>query len=176
MKNLLKLTNGISVDFVGKELVVTNKKVKILFNEMGEFSSLEFIEPISDSKGVKMSDVILDADHALKLQITELLLNLGISPGLFGYHCLKTALFYVCKDSSYLKSLNKNLYVIIAKENNDKGGSVERAIRHAITISLSKGDKSLLEEIFGKTVNLKKEKPTNKQFIAGLVEYLVPER
>ena len=45
---------------------------------------------------------------------------------------------------------------------------VERAIRHLVEVTWSRGDLKVLERYFGNTVSPEKGKPTNGEFIARL--------
>ena len=47
---------------------------------------------------------------------------------------------------------------------------VERAIRHAIEISWSRGDIKLMDELFGFSVSVERSKPTNSEFISTIAE------
>ena len=58
------------------------------------------------------------------------------------------------------------LYPSIAKKNQTTASRVERAIRHAIEVAWSRGRVDTIDELFGYTVNNKKGKPTNSEFIA----------
>ena len=47
---------------------------------------------------------------------------------------------------------------------------VERSIRHAIDITWSRGDITVLEDIFGYTVDSEKGRPSNSEFIAMVAD------
>ena len=49
---------------------------------------------------------------------------------------------------------------------------VERAIRHAIEVSWNRANWSLMEEIFGNSVDIDKAKPTNSEFIVTIADKL----
>ena len=57
----------------------------------------------------------------------------------------------------------------IAKKYNTTSSSVERTIRHAIEVAFRRGNREMLEEIFI-TINSKKSKPTNSEFIAMVAD------
>ena len=47
---------------------------------------------------------------------------------------------------------------------------MERAIRHAIEVAWSRGKMDTIDELFGYTVNNRKGKPTNSEFIALIAD------
>ena len=49
---------------------------------------------------------------------------------------------------------------------------MERAIRHAIEVSWTRGDYDLMEEVFGHSVDFDRAKPTNSEFLATLADKL----
>ena len=74
-------------------------------------------------------------------------------------------------DKNMLHFITKCLYPAIAKKYNTTSSSVERTIRHAIEVAFRRGNREMLEEIFI-TINSKKSKPTNSEFIALLTDKL----
>ena len=64
------------------------------------------------------------------------------------------------------------IYQEIAKKNYTTPSRVERAIRHAIEVAWSKGNKEKIDKIFGYTVDDNKGRPTNSEFIAMIVDNL----
>lgn len=49
---------------------------------------------------------------------------------------------------------------------------VERAIRHAIEVAWERGSTDYIDKLFGYTVNHRKGKPTNSEFIALISDKL----
>ena len=71
-----------------------------------------------------------------------------------------------------LGAITKEMYPEIALKYNTTSSRVERAIRHAIEISWSRGDYDLMEEVFGHSVDFDRAKPTNSEFIATIADKL----
>ncbi|HEY8875779.1 MAG TPA: sporulation initiation factor Spo0A C-terminal domain-containing protein, partial [Desulfosporosinus sp.] len=46
----------------------------------------------------------------------------------------------------------------------------ERGIRHAIELAWERGQKDTLKQIFGYSMNIERQKPTNSEFIAVLAD------
>ena len=75
-----------------------------------------------------------------------------------------------------LGGITKEIYPEIASRFDTTASRVERAIRHAIEVSWSRGDYELMEEIFGHSVDYDRAKPTNSEFIATLADRLKIDR
>ena len=73
---------------------------------------------------------------------------------------------------SMLGAITKELYPEIANMYDTTSSRVERAIRHAIEVSWTRGDYEVMEEIFGHSVDYDRAKPTNSEFIATLADKL----
>lgn len=106
----------------------------------------------------------------LNMIVSDILHNIGIPAHLKGYKFMRSGILLVLDDPSYMESVTKKLYPDIAKENNSSAVRVERAIRHAIEIAWERGNLSIIDDIFGYTVDSDKGKPTNSQFIASIVD------
>ena len=65
-----------------------------------------------------------------------------------------------------------NVYALVAKRHHTSIQSVERTIRVAIEITWLRGDMDEIMCIFHNTVDGRKARPTNKEFIALIVDYL----
>ena len=52
---------------------------------------------------------------------------------------------------------------------------VERAIRHSIEVSWSRGDYDVMESIFGNSVDFERSKPTNSEFISSVADAIILE-
>ena len=65
-----------------------------------------------------------------------------------------------------------NEVVEIAKKYNTTPTRVERAIRHAIEVSWNRGDINLMEDIFGNSLNVNRDKPTNSEYLTTLADRL----
>ena len=76
------------------------------------------------------------------------------------------------EDMDMLNSITKILYPTIAKKFATTPSRVERAIRHAIEVAWSRGRMDTIDEMFGYTINCRKGKPTNSEFIALIADKL----
>lgn len=106
-------------------------------------------------------------------EIVELLRRVGVPAHVEGYTYLKDALDICWEDRSYLEMVTKRLYPSIAKREDTMPSRVERAIRHAIGVSFSRGDQDTYKHLFGySSLNIGHRPPTNSEFIATLTEQL----
>ncbi|MBP1759800.1 MAG: chemotaxis protein CheY, partial [Firmicutes bacterium] len=55
---------------------------------------------------------------------------------------------------------------------NTASSRVERGIRHAIELAWERGQKDAIKRIFGYSMNIERQKPTNSEFIALLADNL----
>lgn len=105
-------------------------------------------------------------------RIVRLLREIGIPASLLGYEYIKKAVILALEDESYLRAVTKELYPKLAKNFNTNPPRVERSIRHAIERVFEKGNINRLNEIFSYTVDSLKGRPTNREFLATIVEEL----
>ena len=112
-------------------------------------------------------EYILDKEvDNLEAHVTELIHEIGIPAHIKGYHYLRDSIMMAIEDMDVLNAITKVLYPTIAKKYQTTSSRVERAIRHAIEVSWSRGKLDTLDELFGYTVSNGKGKPTNSEFIA----------
>lgn len=102
--------------------------------------------------------------------ITDLLHNLGIPSHIRGYQYIKEGIFIVYKNGNNISYITKDVYPEVAKKFNTTPTRVERAIRHAIEISWNRGDLNLMEEIFGNSLNINRDKPTNAEYLTTIAD------
>jgi Sporulation initiation factor Spo0A C terminal. len=100
--------------------------------------------------------------------ISEYLLRLGFVPNKLGYRYL----FEIIKDGLSDKEILPLKYVAYVELGNRYGKSVaaiEKNVQNAISTAWLKGDVDVLYDEFGETIDMKKGKPSNKQFILTAV-------
>ena len=109
----------------------------------------------------------------IKLKISDMLKDLGISPSLLGYHYLMSSVQETLKDRSLMCAITYGMYPLVAEQFNTTRSRVERAIRHAIEAGWEKGNMETQMRLFGYTVDMNRCKPTNGEFICTLVDWIV---
>ncbi len=108
----------------------------------------------------------------LQQAITNLLHSLGMPSHIKGYSYIRDSISLMYNKPSMLGAITKELYPEIADMYDTTSSRVERAIRHAIEVSWTRGDYEVMEEIFGHSVDYDRAKPTNSEFIATLADKL----
>lgn len=101
-------------------------------------------------------------------EIRRILLELGAPDHLAGHPYVIRAILLVMGDRMYINNITFRLYPQLAAEFDTTAARVERAIRHMIEVTWSRGDLDVLNRYFGNTVSASRGKPTNGEFIARL--------
>lgn len=106
-------------------------------------------------------------------QIIKTLLKLGIPANTKGFHYIKTAVLLGIENPIGMTSMSKILYPAIAEYYHvNSTASIERAMRYAIGMSCVKGDSQFICELFFFNDSFKYYSPTNREFLAMVVEYI----
>ena len=100
--------------------------------------------------------------------IRELLLEMGAPDHLVGHPYTVQAILLVVQDRTYIDSITFGLYPQLAVIFDTTASRVERAIRHLIEVTWTRGDWDTLNRYFGNTVSAEKGEPTNGEFIARM--------
>lgn len=108
----------------------------------------------------------------LEIKVTNYIHALGVPANIKGYIYIRKAIMLAVEDMDILNYVTKRLYPLVAKEYNTTSSKVERAIRHAIEVAFTKNRTELANNLFSSTINDKKCKPTNSQFIALIADQL----
>ena len=108
----------------------------------------------------------------LQISITKVLHELGIPSHIKGYQYIREGIEIIFEHPETIGGITKELYPELASKFETTVSRVERAIRHAIEVSWNRGNWSLMEEIFGHSVDIDKAKPTNSEFIVTIADKL----
>lgn len=109
-----------------------------------------------------------EKNQVTEMEVTELLIELGIPAHIRGYHYIRAAVMMVFQDGEeVIGGVTKFLYPMVAKKYNTNPQKVERAIRNAIETSFNR-DPEKFRKFFRNTCWEKR--PTNTEFIATFVE------
>ena len=149
-----------------------DKIMRTLVNEISKSTNghfniiIDFKVKDNNSESEPMVNNANDIDQT----ITLMLRNLGIPAHILGYTYLKDAIKICIENKDMLQSVTKLLYPAIAKKNSTTSSRAERAIRHLIEVAWERGNVDIINNLLGYTVNSRKGKPTNSEFIALLTE------
>ena len=133
---------------------------------------------INCQTATKLTAILKDNNTTREKELTNIVTRymqiLGVPANIKGYCYLRTAIVLVINNNGLINSMMNDVYQTVAKRYNTTVSRVERAIRHAIEVSFSKtSDLKLRSEIFGNSIPIKKWKPTNSAYIAGVADYIL---
>ncbi|MBQ8982297.1 MAG: sporulation transcription factor Spo0A [Lachnospiraceae bacterium] len=109
-------------------------------------------------------------ENFLNSDVTDVLRRVGMPAHIKGYQYIRTGIIMAVQDITILNYITKLLYPTIAKQYSTTPSSVERAIRHAIEVTWSRGNSDAIREIFCNTSWAEQRKPTNSEFIAQIAD------
>lgn len=112
---------------------------------------------------------VTSSRKGIDLEVSQLLHNLGIPTHIRGYKYIRDSVLIIY-NNDHVESITKELYPQIARKYDTTSSRVERAIRHAIEVSCTRGDLALIEELFGFSISSDKARPTNAEFIITLAD------
>ena len=138
--------------------------LKITTSSIQTKSIKDIIEYINNNKIINVEQINSE------MCIDKILHNLGMPSNIKGYQYIKDGIILLFNNN--ISSFTKDLYPTIAKKYDTNKENVERSMRHAIEISWNRGNWDLMEELFGYSIDQDKAKPTNKEYIITIVDYL----
>lgn len=103
-------------------------------------------------------------------EIQKLLRQLGANGSYTGFYYTVYGVVRTIQEPTLIVYICKGLYIEIAQHFNVNVSSVERNIRTIIDIIWNKGDRDLLNHIFGRELI---KKPKNTMFIDALSQYII---
>lgn len=150
------------------------KQVLMPDNVVDLAADIQAAEPVDVKSGRQVYGEALHSRYTgdLEIDITNILLEIGIPAHIKGYQYIREGIMMAYCDQNMLHYITKFLYPSIAKKYHTTSSSVERTIRHAIEVAWRRGNIDTLEEVFGYTVSAGKGKPTNSEFMALLTDKL----
>lgn len=131
---------------------------------------------ISDDTSTEPVNAVPDRAHYdnwVKAEITRVMRHIGVPAHLKGYEHVRQAIILCVKTPTMLEYVTGELYPAVADILGTTPSRVERAIRHAIESAWNRGDLDVFDHYFGGTIDPDKGKPTNSQFIATMVDYII---
>lgn len=108
---------------------------------------------------------------SLEIGISNLLIKLGIPASIKGYRFAREAIKIIIEQPESIHAVTKTIYPVVANRFDTTPSRVERAIRHAIEISVTRANYELYNKLFGSTIVSSKAKPTNSEFLAIISEH-----
>ena len=148
------------------DLDFLSKRIRALTQDLPTAS------PSQSSSSTYPSVTPVGGELNLVSEVTTIMHQIGIPAHVKGYQYIRDAILMVVEDVSLLGAVTKKLYPGIARKYNTASSRVERGIRHAIELAWERGNKDSLKRIFGYSMNIERQKPTNSEFIALIADKL----
>jgi two-component system response regulator (stage 0 sporulation protein A) len=147
------------------DLDILGKRIRSLTQDIPSSAPTQFsaTSPVVTTVGSELN---------LFREVTTMMHQIGIPAHIKGYQYIRDAILMVVEDVSLLGAVTKELYPGIAKKHDTASSRVERGIRHAIELAWVRGNTDTLQQIFGYSMNIERQKPTNSEFIAILADKL----
>ena len=111
----------------------------------------------------------------LEQTIEQLLLNAGMPTSIKGFRMSVTAIRLIVEKPEIAEGITKWLYPEIAKIHGSTYVRVERAIRYAVEVTWTRCDPDVLYGYFRNTIDPRRCKPTNSEFLTRMA-YLVRDQ
>ena len=151
-------------------IVLTSYKKETTIKMVSQFDvDYYMIKPIDNNVLEKRILQIINSpeekeqkSNKVELEISKLLHSLGIPSHIKGYQYIRESVYMMYENPDMIGGITKSIYPEIAIRFDTTASRVERAIRHAIEVSWSRGDYDLMEELFGHSA----------EFIATLADNL----
>lgn len=107
-------------------------------------------------------------------ELSSLLLKIGVPFRLSGYNYIRHSvlLYNSMMKKHYRVKITKDIYPAVAQVYGTTSKCVERSIRHAIEVVFYSGNLEFINQMFGYTVDPRKGKPTNSEFIAAAAYWI----
>lgn len=131
---------------------------------------LERVRQITDPGGVATAFQQERRRQQIERHVARQLASLGVPPHFKGYTYLKDAVTLVALNPDLLGHVTTKLYPAVARMRKSSPEKVERAIRHAIESTWTRGNLDSIERLFAYSIDANKGKPTNSSFIARLAD------
>lgn len=108
----------------------------------------------------------IDKNKLIDEKISNICLNVGLSPRNLGYQYFKEAIKIATANPNVMGKITKQLYPEIATKFNTTASRVERALRHALLLAFDTENFKNLNQILGFTVAKENRRITSTEFIA----------
>ena len=160
-------------------IIITNFKDDYIMDEANQYGvDYYMLKPINFMSlekrllSVNTNSNRNKGDFSQERIVTDLLHTLGIPTHIRGFQYIRDGILLICNNKTKITYITKDIYPELSRRYNTTPTRVERAIRHAIEISWNRGDVDLMDEIFGNSLNVNRDKPTNAEYITTIADRL----
>lgn len=156
-----------------KKITSIVPSIEAVFINPKEMKDIE--DAILICNGYQEKKIETENDVEIKAIISKQLHKLGMPAHIKGYQYIREGIFQMFTNKGNVSKITKELYPLIAEKYDTTPSRVERAIRHSIEVSWSRGDYEVMESIFGNSVDFERSKPTNSEFISSVADAIILE-
>lgn len=164
-----------------------NKKIMVLSSFKDDFTirrvqalgaSYFMLKPVDmEIVNSRIMDLVTHKDelqfvkaNKIEVEVSTLLHDLGIPSHVRGYEYIREGVLLLFANNGVASLVTKEIYPKIANKYQTTSSRVERAIRHAIEISWTRGDIKLMEDLFGNSIDFDRSRPTNSEFLSTIAD------
>lgn len=104
--------------------------------------------------------------------VTDLLHTLGVPSHLRGFRYIRDGILLIYNSNHPIPYITKEIYPELSRKYDTTPSRIERAIRNAIEVSWNRGDVDLMDELFGNSLNLNRDKPSNAEYLSTISDRL----
>ena len=161
----------VSSFFATADIMNVLKELNVVYFMMYPYTGKNVIEVINTflpNSQKRENEMLKKLDY----EITKLFIDIGIPANLKGYNYLKAAIIECVYNHHQIDFMTKELYPLIGLKYDCSGMSVERSMRTAIRVAVERGNEKTLDKLFGHTISIYKDNPTNSEFISIIAEKL----
>lgn len=158
-----------------REEELLKKVLDSLKNESTDEREVKKIEDILDYLSSEESEVtfVSKINESRIRKITILLSELGIPANKRGFQYIRECIMIMLDNQRELDiGITKYIYPKLSSKFNTSVGCIERNIRYAIEIAWERGNKNLIESVWGYSISTNKIRPTNSEFLARVTDYI----
>ena len=106
----------------------------------------------------------------IEWEITNLMHDIGVPPHILGYKYIRELVLHWSCFGDDTNSTISSLYSLVAQKFDTTSRRVERSIRNAIEAAWTRKNNDAIDSLFGYTINYKRGKPTNSEFLAMIMD------
>ncbi len=173
MKPIHLLLTGQEQPEVGAPVVVLNVSALRADEELiGRMTRLTDVTQ-SAARGdwlPSLGEPLTDRPHSAARCVTAMLTELGVPVKLLGFGYLRSAVLLLLTEQGGALRLSRGVYPAVARQFAATPASVERAIRHAITLTWARGGQEQYRRVLGRMGSVAGDRPTNGEFISQVAE------
>lgn len=106
-------------------------------------------------------------------KVIKLLHDLSMSSKHKGFIYVLEGVIMICEDPIYRGNLHNFLYQELSDKYSTSVHAVEKCVRNAIEISWTNINFEIMIDIFGNSIPLHRDKPTNQEYLLTIADYLL---